>query len=383
MNFLRAGWEFEPGIAVPLALSAFLYLFGQRRHFGLTTLQKTSFLCGWAALTLALVSPIHPLGEQLFSAHMLQHEILMIVAAPLLVLSRPLVTFLWALPIRWRKGLGRFAKAKPISSFWLFLTARLTAWIIHAAAIWTWHVPYLFQLTLRSDLAHTAQHLSFFLSGLLFWWAVFYAHGRKAYGGAFLYVFTTAIHTGILGALLTFSPHIWYPAYNGLTQAWGLTPLEDQQIGGLIMWVPASVVYLGAGLALCAAWLKEAEVRALLLAVASFFIFSSCGGNEVTKHIGEVTTGGDPQRGAAAITRYGCGSCHTIAGISEAHGLAGPPLTGIGSRIYIAGVMQNTPENMMTWIRNPKGVDEKTVMPNLGVTSKDAADIGAYLYTLK
>jgi cytochrome c2 len=99
--------------------------------------------------------------------------------------------------------------------------------------------------------------------------------------------------------------------------------------------------------------------------------------------IGEVTTEGDPRRGAAAIRHYGCGSCHTIAGISNARGLAGPPLTGIASRIYLAGVMQNTPPNMLRWLENPKAVDEKTLMPNLGVTPRDAADIGAYLYTLK
>jgi putative membrane protein len=258
---LWSAWEFNPGVLIPLALSAALYILGQRRHFGLTTLQKISFWAGWLSLLLALVSPLHPLGEVLFSAHMVQHEILMLISAPLLVLSRPLVTFLWALPMSWRKALGRWSKRKIASHSWSFLTDPFTAWLVHALAIWLWHIPQLFQLTLRSDLAHTAQHLSFFLSGLLFWWAVFYASGRKAYGAAFLYVFTTAVHTGILGALLTFSPHIWYPAYRSTTQAWGVTPLEDQQIGGLIMWVPASLVYLGAGLALFAGWLKESEVR--------------------------------------------------------------------------------------------------------------------------
>ena len=119
----------------------------------------------------------------------------------------------------------------------------------------------------------------------------------------------------------------------------------------------------------------------LAIALSCAFL-TSCGDN-VVEHIGEVTTGGNPHRGAAAISRYGCGTCHTIAGISGATGLAGPPLTGIASRIYIAGVLQNTPPNMMRWIRNPKAVDEKTVMPNLGVSPEDAADISAYLYTLK
>ena len=100
-------------------------------------------------------------------------------------------------------------------------------------------------------------------------------------------------------------------------------------------------------------------------------------------HTAQVTTGGNASHGSAAIARYGCGSCHVIPGVSGAVGRAGPPLTGIANRIYIAGVMQNTPDNMMRWIQDPRGVDEKTVMPNLGVTPQDAADIAGYLYTLK
>jgi len=133
------------------------------------------------------------------------------------------------------------------------------AWWIHALAIWLWHAPVLFQATVTNDLVHTAQHLSFFLSALLFWWALFYAHGRRAYGSGVLYIFTTAIHTGILGALLTFAPRLWYPVYSKTAEPWGLSPLQDQQIGGLIMWVPASLVYLAAGLALFAAWMKESD----------------------------------------------------------------------------------------------------------------------------
>ncbi len=256
---LWSTWELDPGVVIPLAISAILYAIGSRKHFGLTKIQRACFWAGWFSLALALISPLHPLGEVLFSAHMIQHEILMIVAAPLLVVSRPLVTFLWALPIGWRRTFGRWSKADPVRRSWIFLTAPLAAWWIHALAIWLWHAPALFEATLTSDLIHSAQHLSFFLSALLFWWALFYAHGRRAYGGGVLYIFTTAVHTGILGALLTFAPHLWYPGYSTTTQAWGLSPLQDQQIGGLIMWVPASVVYLAAGLALFAAWMKESD----------------------------------------------------------------------------------------------------------------------------
>ncbi len=256
---LWSAWEFDPGVVIPLVVSAFLYARGARRHRGLRLREQFCFWAGWSTLALALVSPLHPVGEVLFSAHMVQHEIFMLVAAPLMVISRPLITFLWALPFEWRRSLGRWSKTDSVRRTWGFLTDPFAAWCIHAAAIWIWHIPVMFQATLTSELAHTAQHLSFFLSALLFWWALFYAHGRLAYGAAVLYVFTTAVHTSILGALLTFAPHVWYPAYSSTTQAWGLTPLQDQQIGGLVMWVPAGLVYLVVGLALFAAWLKESD----------------------------------------------------------------------------------------------------------------------------
>ncbi len=159
---LWSAWEFDPGVVIPLLLSAFLYFRGARRHRGLRVREKLCFWAGWSMLALALVSPLHPVGEVLFSAHMVQHEILMLVAAPLMVISRPLVTFLWALPFEWRRGLGRWSKTDSVRKTWGFLTDPFAAWCIHAAAIWIWHVPVLFQATLTSELAHTAQHLSFF-----------------------------------------------------------------------------------------------------------------------------------------------------------------------------------------------------------------------------
>ena len=93
--------------------------------------------------------------------------------------------------------------------------------------------------------------------------------------------------------------------------------------------------------------------------------------------------GGDPARGRAMLRKYGCQSCHSIPGVAGANGLVGPPLGGIASRAYIAGVLPNTPENMLRWIEDPKGVDSLTAMPNTGVTDADARHITAYLYTLR
>ena len=93
--------------------------------------------------------------------------------------------------------------------------------------------------------------------------------------------------------------------------------------------------------------------------------------------------GGNVDHGKAAILKYGCPSCHTIPGIRTARSKVGPPLDGIAGRSYVAGVMPNSPDNLMRWIENPPAVDDKTAMPNMGVTAKDARDIATYLYTLR
>jgi putative membrane protein len=212
----------------------------------------------------ALVSPMHPAGEVLFSAHMLQHELLMLIAAPLLVLGRPLIPFLWGLPPGWRRRAGLLSKPRWVQATWNAFTSPFIAWLIHGVALWAWHVPRIFEATLDSDLVHSLQHFSFLASALLFWWALLRRRNAgMEYGAAVLYVFTTAIHSSILGALLTFSSVVWYPAYSATTSAWGLTPLEDQQLGGLIMWVPGGIVFVAAGLALLRAWIDESERRVL------------------------------------------------------------------------------------------------------------------------
>lgn len=256
---LWSAWSFDPGIVIPLVLTAWLYGRGATAAHGFRPWEIACFWGGWVSLALSLVSPLHPLGEVLFSAHMAQHEIIMTVAAPLLIVGRPLIAFLWALPVGWRKSAGQASKNFAVRAGWSFLTLPLAAWLIHAVVLWTWHVPVLFQQTLRSDLVHSFQHLSFLGAALLYWWSLLHAHGRKGYGVSVLSLFTTAIHTVLLGALLTIAPYPLYPAYSSRTAAWGLTPLEDQQLAGLIMWVPAGIVYIGAGLALCAWWLRESE----------------------------------------------------------------------------------------------------------------------------
>lgn len=197
---------------------------------------------------------------------MAQHEMLMVVAAPMLVLGRPLVPYVWALPETWRRPIARPFASTGVETLWRWCTQPVSAGLIHAVALWLWHIPTLYQASVTNDLVHTLQHLSFLLSALLFWWALLRnPRTRGQYGAAAAYVFGTAVHSSILGALLTFAPTVWYPVYAETTTAWGVSALQDQQIGGLIMWVPAGVVYTAAGLGLISLWLRESEVRARLL----------------------------------------------------------------------------------------------------------------------
>jgi cytochrome c oxidase assembly factor CtaG len=257
------GWVFDPAITIPLALAAVLYWRGACPSHGIRSWEVRCYWAGWVTLFVSLVTPLHGMGEVLFSAHMTQHELLMLAAAPLLVLGRPLVPYLWGLPPRWRKAISRPFSTSAAQRTWHAATQPLHAWWIHGVVLWVWHVPVLYQASVRSDAVHALQHTTFLVSALLFWWALLAApRSRRGYGTAAFYVFATAVHSSVLGALLTFAPTIWYPVYEDTTLAWGLTALEDQQLGGLIMWVPAGVVYTAAGLLLAAAWLRESEVRA-------------------------------------------------------------------------------------------------------------------------
>ena len=260
-------WSFEPGSVASLVVGALLYGVGLIRLWtrvgagrGVRPWQALLFGTGWLTTALALLSPLHQWGATSFAAHMVQHEILLLISAPLVILGRPLAVMLWALPRVLRTLVGR--GSRKWRNAWLFVTGATFAWVAHAVVLWVWHIPVFFDSTLRSDVAHELQHASFLGAALLFWFALLQGHNRRrGYGSAVLYLFTTAVHTGILGALLTLARTPWYPGYAATSGLWGLTALEDQQLGGLIMWIPGGVVYVVAGLALFAGWMKEAARR--------------------------------------------------------------------------------------------------------------------------
>lgn len=202
----QANWSFEPWIVVCMFLSAALYVIGVCRLWrhagigrGISRWQASAYAAGWLALVLALMSPLDSLGTFLFSAHMVQHETLMLIAAPLLVLGRPLAVWAWGLPFDWRRALGHFFHRPAWRAPWLLITGPLAAWILHALALWLWHLPSLFEAALANEAVHAFQHITFLFTALLFWWSVLAATTRHAKGIALLSLFTTFVHTGALG----------------------------------------------------------------------------------------------------------------------------------------------------------------------------------------
>jgi cytochrome c oxidase assembly factor CtaG len=256
-------WTFDPWVVLPLAVSAILYARGslalwRRVGFGrgIQPWQAAAYALGWLMLVGALVSPLHWLGEHLFTFHMVEHEIVMATAAPLIAIARPLGAFLWSAPKAIRVGVAQALRSEFAKAAWRVLTQPRNATIVHGVAIWIWHAPVLFDAAVTNVTVHRMQHLSFLVTALLFWWALI---RRSDYGVAAGHLFVTMLHTSILGALMALAPRVLYAAQTADAFRWGLSPLEDQQLAGVVMWVPAGTVYAGAALAFAALWISQSS----------------------------------------------------------------------------------------------------------------------------
>ncbi len=258
-----AGWNADPFVLLPLALAAALYGLGLVRlgraagaWRGVDRVQAALFAAGLSLAAVLLLSPLDAVAERKLSAHMIQHFGLMLAAAPLLVLGEPGLAFLWALPRHARGRIGALGHS-PVGGLWRRLTHPLGAWCVYFLALWLWHAPPLHEAALRSDTIHTLQHLSFVGAALLFWTAVLNGPRGEGRATAFLAIFTTAVHSCALAALITTSSVLWYPAYGADSAA-----LHDQQLAGLIMWGPCCAVLIGSAIALLARLLDDLARRA-------------------------------------------------------------------------------------------------------------------------
>jgi putative membrane protein len=256
------GWSFEPWVIGPLILFALLFMIGsnQIRQRGKADRRGSMILywTGLVSIALALISPLHEYGEHVFTAHMIEHEILMVVGVPLIVASRPGAIFLWGMPEGARRFFTSLIRSRAIQSGWKGATDLGGATILHTAVLWLWHLRVLFQAALEHESMHIIQHLSFIISALFFWSALLTRdHRRYEQGLAALALFFTSLQAGFLGALITFSSRLWYPDGPDPFPVSGLTRAEDQILAGLIMWVPACSLYVVVALIILARWLQH------------------------------------------------------------------------------------------------------------------------------
>ncbi|HET6579907.1 MAG TPA: cytochrome c oxidase assembly protein [Gemmatimonadales bacterium] len=334
---LWRAWNPAPGVLAGLALAGGLYAAGVRRMWraagaghGVARWRAACYAGGLAALALALVSPLDAFAEAVFWGHMVQHLVLILVAAPLLALGAPLVPLLWLLDPAARRRLGAWwNRQKVIPALAALLTTPLVAWGLHVLAIWAWHLPAAYQAALRDERVHALEHLSFLGTALLFWWVVLQPAGRRrmSYGMGLLYVVTAGMQGGLLGALLTFAGTPFYPAQSAGASAWGLTPLADQQLAGLIMWLPAGLVYVMVAGVLFVLWLRAEEARAVRRSAV-------IAATPVLLAVAVATETGCPAGAAGAQHGSTASSTHAVKAVPHV-----VDVTGSGGRREAAGIL--------------------------------------------
>jgi putative membrane protein len=264
----QPGWQGpEPWMLVPMLLTAAVYAIGltrlrRRSDHGRSELARRAriFGLGLAVLAGATLSPLHALGARSFTAHMIEHELIMLAAAPLLVWSRPLGVMLWAFPASGRRRLAAVGRSRAGAGTWRTLSDPWLATALQSAALWIWHLPSLFDRALRSEGWHAGQHLAFFVTSLLFWSAMLGPRRNAWISAACLFV--TSMTAGALGAFMALSESPWYGPYAALgLAAFGLSPTEDQQLAGALMWAPGGLFHAVVAVAILAPHLRHVATR--------------------------------------------------------------------------------------------------------------------------
>ena len=264
---VASAWTLDWGVVVSSIAAGMVYFMGvdalwnrAGKGRGIRRWEAACFVAGLLTLALALISPLDAMSDVLFSAHMAQHMLLIFVSAPLLVLGRPAIAFAWALPPSWARGLHRLTGASFVRRGAALLSSPPAVWMTFALGFWVWHVPVLYDAAVRHAPVHAIEHLTFIAIGMQFWWLIIRRAGHRHFPdpAAIVFVFTTMLQQTLLGALLTFSTVPWYAAY-GDRAAWHLSQIADQELAGLIMWMPSNALYLVVTGALLVRWLRKEE----------------------------------------------------------------------------------------------------------------------------
>lgn len=255
-------WHFAPEIAIPLSLAALLYLAGLWRRSDSARnrpwWRHLLFLLGLGALAAALLSPIDPVAERLFYIHQVQHLLLRMLAPMLLALSWPEGLFSAGLPRPLRRGLAApLLRSGGLRRGFAILAHPAVATAIFIAALYFWEIPRFHDLAIRNDAVHDLMHVTMLLAGLLFWWRVFDrrpAPQGLGYGVRLMMLWLAILSNILLGAYTTLKGSVLYPAYDALGRLYGLAALTDEQYGGIVIWIPSSMMCLIAVLVVIHLW---------------------------------------------------------------------------------------------------------------------------------
>lgn len=401
-------WSWEPWSLACAAFATIPYVIGMlrmdrvQRAKILGRLRALSFFAGILILLLALESPLDAIAEDLFSVHMAQHMLLLLAVPALLVYGRPVITWLWAFDLDARRGIVRGWNRSGMQTAFRWLLRPLLVWLLLTAALCFWHLPGPYDWAVHHEWLHDLEHLSFLAFSLAFWTIVIEPYGQRRrldFGATIVFVVSSGFVMSLIGAILTFATSPIYAVHLHTTQAYGLTPLQDQQLAGVIMWIPSNLVHVAALCTVFMAWYRAdrrrntAQPRTGLVGTAALhslhvlplLLLAAFAIGVQTRAYSQTAASveSESQHGARLIRHYGCGSCHEIPGINGAAGLVGPPLTHWSRRSYIAGVLPNDPDNLAFWIAHPQQVIKGVAMPDMDIKEDEARAIAAYLDSIK
>ena len=253
------GWSVRPEVAGPLLIAACAYAVGwwrlRRRGGSVPGWRVAASGGGLLSVFVALSPALDQLAHTSFVAHMVQHLLLIVGAAPLLLLADPFAALFWALPAPVRVGAGRLLRpGTPLRRLWRGLTMMSVAWPAYVGAIWFWHLPIAYDAAAADRVVHDLEHLVFVGTAVLLWWPIIQPAPRfrppPSYGGRVVYLVLAAMQGSLLGLLLAMSPQTWYRSYPNA---------EDQSLGGLVMWGIGGAVDMLAVLILIGRYLVSQE----------------------------------------------------------------------------------------------------------------------------